>query len=270
MSEQYKSFSERHGYTEPKLPQREMLDDDLRNGLWSAFYESFPRSFIGRSYVLSGMYKKVFVDFLKNPVDEYDGDTFRSRAFAIVNNVKAFFLHEKWYLVFNLIEFMIRNSNRDCDNKFIDLCNIAFERENSAYKIVGKFVTEITSKQEIAEIETALRIPLAKRHLEKAITLFSDRETPDYENSIKESIHAVESIAKEITGKEKSLNALTQELRLHPNLTNALNGLYDWTSKDGIRHGKSGKSLAPDQAIARFMLVTCSAFVNYIIARDPK
>jgi len=218
------------------------------------------------------MYKKVFADFLKNPVDEYDGNTFRSRASAIVDDVKAFFLHEEWYLVFNLIEFVIRNSNRDCDNKFIELCSIAFERENSAYKIMGKFVTEITSKQEMAEIEAALHIPYgsAKGHLEKSLAFFSDRETPDYENSIKESIHAVESIAKEITGKEKSLNALTQELRLHPNLTNALNGLYDWTSKDGIRHGKSGKSLAPDQATARFMLVTCSAFVNYIIARNPK
>ena len=39
-------------------------------------------------------------------------------------------------------------------------------------------------------------------HVKNALTLFSRRETPDYKNSIKESISAVESIIREITGKK--------------------------------------------------------------------
>lgn len=47
--------------------------------------------------------------------------------------------------------------------------------------------------------------------------------------------------------------------------------LYNWTSTDGgIRHGASSKSLTPDQNTARFMLVICSSFVNYIISRNPQ
>jgi len=99
----------------------------------------------------------------------------------------------------------------------------------------------------------------------------ADRKDPDYENSTKESISAVESIAKEITEREKPLNALTQSLQLHPSFKDALDKLYNWTSTDGgIRHGASSKSLTPDQNTARFMLVICSSFVNYIISRNPR
>ena len=256
------------------------MDDNLRTGLWNAFYQSFPVSLddenmFHRYRTLPVIYRKVFVDFLKQNVDEYCGEytyyaprsVSRQREMDnTINAVKVLFLQGEWYEVYDLVEFLMEHSN---DEGYKNLCSVALEKENSAYKIVGKFVTEITSEQEITEIETARQIPFdsAKSHLEKALALFSDRENPDYENSIKESIHAVESIAKEITGKENSLNALTQELKLHPNLTNGLNELYNWTSKDGIRHGKSGKPLSVDQDTARFMLVTCSAFVNYIIAR---
>jgi len=129
------------------------------------------------------------------------------------------------------------------------------------------------SEQEKQEIERACSTPFyeANQHIKKAITLLADRKDPDYENSTKESISAVESIAKEITEREKPLNALTQSLQLHPSFKDALDKLYNWTSTDGgIRHGASSKSLTPDQNTARFMLVICSSFVNYIISRNPR
>ena len=138
-----------------------------------------------------------------------------------------------------------------------------------AYRIVGELVTPITSKKEIQSIEAAMDTLYtgANEHIWKALSHLSRRENPDYANSIKESISAVESIAKEITGKDKSLNALTQELKLPPALKTGLDALYNWTStEDGIRHGATGKSLPSDQKTARFMLIICSAFVHYIIA----
>jgi len=261
MSSEYKSFSERYGYTQPKLPQREMMDDDLRVGLWNAFYEIVEiKSWLRLHYSKGDLYREIFTNFLKKPYNEYDYH-------LSIESIKSVFLNGKWHEVYNLIEFIIVRYSY-----IIAQCNNILERENSAYRIVNKLVTEITSEQEITEIETALQIPFesVKSRLEKALALFSDREKPDYENSIKASISAVESIAKEIIGKEKSLNALTQELKLHPNLANALNELYNWTSKDGIRHGASRKHLSVNQDTARYMLVTCSAFVNYIVTQNPK
>jgi len=130
----------------------------------------------------------------------------------------------------------------------------------------------------VAEIEAALKIPFdsARGHLKKALAHFSNRENPDYENSIKESISAVESVAKEVTGDSKAtLGELANRLNIHPAFRGGLKKLYGFTSDaGGIRHAddssKPGKYLKPDQATARFMLVTCSAFVNYIIAGNPE
>ena len=111
----------------------------------------------------------------------------------------------------------------------------------------------------------------ANKHIERALNYLFDRKNPDYANSIKESISAVESIAKEITGKEKSLTALTQGLNLPPAFKTGLDALYNWTSKDGgIRHAATGESLPQNQKTALFMLIICSAFVHYIIAENPK
>jgi len=264
MNDEYKSFSEEYGHTQPKPLQREAMDEDLRTGLWNAFYESFP-PVIYDFASSNSIYKDIHRYFSKKSLTEYCDNHVKENNEA----VEQIFLSKEWHRVLDLVKYVIWTR----DNKsFVDKCNAVFEQENSAYRIVaGRFVAEITSEQEIVEIETALQIPFAsaKSHLERAIALFSDSQNPDYKNSISESIGAVESIAKEITGKEKSLSALTQELKLHPNLTNALNEFYNWTSKDGIRHGESRKSLSVNQGTARFMLVTCSAFVNYIIARNP-
>ena len=47
----------------------------------------------------------------------------------------------------------------------------------------------------------------ATNHLEKALILISNRESPDYANSIKESISAVEAICSEILGKSDTLGS---------------------------------------------------------------
>lgn len=104
-----------------------------------------------------------------------------------------------------------------------------------------------------------------------------DREKPDYRNSIKESISAVEATAKIITGMEKA--TLTQALNeietvgrpeLHPNLKQGFANLYGWTSDDeGIRHSLKDKSNV-DYEDASYMLSTCSAFANYLIVKADK
>ena len=99
----------------------------------------------------------------------------------------------------------------------------------------------------------------------------SDRKSPDYRNSIKESISAVEGMCALITRQERSdLNAALRELERHVGLHGALkaafNSLYGFSSdSNGIRHALLDEAkLTFDDA--KFMLVTCSAFVNYLKA----
>jgi len=263
MNGKYKPFSERSGYTEPKLPQLEWMDSDLRTGLWNVFYEVTVRSTTWTERIC----RAIFTNFLKKPSDEYGYH-------RCLKGIKSVFLNEKWHKVYDLIEFAVRLH----PSIYVSRCNSVLERENSAYRIVGNRVVEITSEQEVAEIEAALKIPFdsARGHLEKALARLSDRENPDYENSIKESISAVESVAKEVTGDSKAtLGELVDSIDLHPAFRGGLKKLYGFTSDaGGIRHAddssKPGKYLKPDQTTARFMLVTCSAFVNYIIAGSPE
>jgi len=272
MSEPFKPFSERYGYTQTDLPQREVMDDALRTGLWNAFYTNFPDTDDewNKRYYSNPIHLDIFSRFLKNPIDEYVDDSGEYERY-----IKSFFLNQEWNEVLDLVDFVM---HADYKQAFVDGCNMALAQENSAYRIVDKYVMEITSEQEVAEIEAALKIPFdsARGHLEKALARLSDRENPDYENSIKESISAVESVAKEVTGDSKTtLGQLVDSIDLHPAFRGGLKKLYGFTSDaGGIRHAddssKPGKYLKPDQTTARFMLVTCSAFVNYIIAGNPE
>lgn len=164
---------------------------------------------------------------------------------------------------------------------FMDSCNSVLERELSAYRFVGGRITEITSKQEISEIEgslglTGILAPVSN-HLKRALDLYSDRKNPDYRNSIKESISAVEAICKIITkepkttlGKALDMIDGKSKLTLHVSLRDAFQPLYAYTSDaEGIRH-----ALMDDPTLgsedAKFMLVSCSAFVSYLVTKSSK
>ncbi len=98
----------------------------------------------------------------------------------------------------------------------------------------------------------------------------SSRTNPDYRNSIKESISAVESLALQIA-KDNSgtLGAILKRFeaskKLHPALKTAFSSLYGYTSDaNGIRHALLEEPNL-SKADARFMLICCSAFIHYAI-----
>jgi hypothetical protein len=148
------------------------------------------------------------------------------------------------------------------------LINLILEKHNAAYRLVGDEIVEITDQNEITAIEEGLAHPETpvRTHLETALQMLSDREAPDYRNSIKESISAVESACRLVSGAKAATlgDALKKIKHLHPALSGAFNKLYGYTcDTSGIRH-----SLIDDPNIAyadaKFMLVACSAFVSYL------
>ena len=266
----HKTFSVRHGYQQLKSIQYESMDADLHICLWNVLHDCFPDS--KNSMYLHPIFRNIWEDFLKKPHDEYNN----YKLIGSIDPIKKIFLSSEWHKVFDLIEFLI--PLLDSPTEFIERCNQTLEQENSAYKIVGGRVLEITAEQEIESIESATATPYegVNGHIKNALSLFSRRENPDYRNSIKESISAVESITREIAGKG-SFSAGVDKLeecgiKLHRAHQNALKNLYGFTSDaDGIRHAsKNSEPLDINRNTARFMLITCSAFVNHIIAENPE
>jgi hypothetical protein len=112
--------------------------------------------------------------------------------------------------------------------------------------------------------------------LETALALFSQKPKPDFRNSIKESISAVESAAKHISGVpagglDAALEALSRQITIHPALKQGFLKLYGYTSDaDGIRHCLSEEQSNAGFDEAKYMLVACSAFTNYLISKDAR
>jgi hypothetical protein len=168
------------------------------------------------------------------------------------------------------LEFAAENFPYQDRESFVATCNISLQTEMSAYRLVNEKIVRITAQEEISEIEEAIQSgkdPI-RIHLRRALELLSDRKKPDFRNSIKESISSVESLVQIILGEKGTLGKLIKRLEadigLHPALSKAFDNLYGYTSdEDGIRHAilESGRV---DFEEAKFFLVVCSAFVNFV------
>lgn len=155
--------------------------------------------------------------------------------------------------------------------------NKIFQREYIGYRFVGDIITPISDENEVESINDAIAVSdkVVRDHLLKANSLLANREKPDYENSIKESISAVEALCEVktgIRGKEATLGKMLKKLEdggieIHSALKSAFNILYGYTSDaNGIRHAGDIGGSASTFEEAKFMLVSCSAFINYLTA----
>lgn len=269
------TFSQRMGLKPLKKPiQLGSMNDDLRTGLWNAIHKYYdPESdWYNDNSRKKRLYEIVVQDLFNTPVDDLP-----SSAFDVRFMIKRYVYEAAWNDVYDLIEFLGKNFTIAVINKqFMDYCNKVLEKESSAYRFVSGRVTQITSKLEIDEIEQAINSPLktVNTHLETALQLLSDKENPDYRNSVKESISAVESLCQKITGKNKvtlgqALDLLEREgnISLAQSFRQGLDKIYGFSSSsEGIRHGLSDESNLKYED-AKFMLVLCSAFTNYLISK---
>jgi AbiJ-like protein len=272
------SFSQRIGKTtSAKLVQHESIDDDLQNSLWSAltiiYFDKvrFERSRHGRSKhcSLTNFLNALWTDHLKEPTDLIPY-TFSDA----VSFLRKHFFSIEWYRQLDFVEDCSNSGPTEVKNDFVILCNSYLKRENSAYRFVNGELSEITSEIEIEEVERATNASGiyagVQEHLKSALSLMNDRTNPDYRNSIKESISAVESLSKILSGNEKAtlgqaLKVIEKNGSLHKALKSAFSSLYGYTNDaDGIRHALLDESTLK-KADARFMIVSCSAFVNYLM-----
>lgn len=283
------SFAERNGFVKAKAIQTNGIDDALRNRLYNALH------FYNDSYY-DGKEVAFVVDRLGYCVD----DDYVYRNWKIVDGL---LLNKKkeipWYMPYEVIELFFeakRERCEFCDYKSSMECNNCEERfwfedfkmrlnrileeEKAGYRLMNDKFINIIGKEEIKEIKQAsgTSYDSVNIHIKKALSLYSDRKNPDYENSIKESISAVEAmccIITGMTGASATLGAALKKLDdngvvIHGALREAFAKIYGYTSDTGgIRHGSIDFKDAPAED-AKYMLVSCSAFVNYLIEKYSK
>lgn len=275
-------FSQRKGFKPTtKVLQVDEIDQELRNRLWTILsihllkqFEGKADYYSGRSLEITGSNLEALLRHYWHALFKQPIDTMPEEIDDVYDALRTYFFKCRWYEVYDYIEFTLRY----CPDKFEDtlryLLNEVLEQENAAYRITGETIVEITSPEELTEVDAARLAPVsgARAHLASAVALLADRKKPDYRNSIKESISAVEAVCKAVTGNDKAtmgdaLKTLQSKVGLHAALKSAFSNLYGYTSDaDGIRHAMLEEPNLTF-ADAKFMLVACSAFVNYIVGK---
>lgn len=240
-----------------------------------------------------------YLDVLDNVyceiIDNYDEYSISEYMENCLEYIKNTFLRDSYDAVLSLVEYLANKIDSDIptlarrvnyDTNGIgspvhiqDEVNELFEKECVGYRFIGENIVAITDKIEIKEIEESLQSNYngCREHIKKAVGFLANREQKDYKNCIKESISAVESICCIIADKKnatlgEALKILESKCNLKGHLKSAFEKLYTYTNNDkgGIRHAEGLFVSNVSFEEAKFMLVSCSAFVNYLIAEYGK
>lgn len=292
-------FSDRNGIDKISTEiQLKDFDERTRNAFYNAIINLI--NYIepnrhGAEYYYESLYESILKEVYCQVV-ENDGYAYGYAIGQCKEYVKSTILSDTYDSVLTLIEYICEwttviitertikgyeQVEGGCKIIYFDereFFNEIFEKEFVGYRFVGEHIVAITDDLEIKEIEQSLDIKFkgCKTQIQNALRLLSDRDKPDYKNSIKESISAVESICSIITEKNKAtlgdaLKVLESKRGLKGQLKSAFEKLYNYTNdKGGIRHAEGLFVSDVSFEEAKFMLVSCCAFINYLIAEYGK
>jgi hypothetical protein len=272
-----KRFSEKYAYSKTRDSfQIDSIDNRLKKRIWNRIrediFEKINRNQLS-SYFAYDSEHKMFVLLY----DEFIGVDFKpsENIYDLQIQIKEYYDKLEWYKIYDFLEALVYfHYNQNKKEQFKTNINNTLEQEMSGYRFVDDCIAPIIDEVEIKEIEEVFesKYDTVKGHLSKALELLSDRENPDYQNSIKESISAVESIVNIVMGKANiALNKGLQSLpfEIDNNFKQGMIRLYSWTSSsDGIRHGAHEGEILSGFDEAKYMLVSCSAFINYLISKN--
>ena len=273
-------FSRRNNIVpQPATDKPGQISNRLRTLLWSDFDTACRLFYHADGYgltvlpELSGFLQYIWSEFWAEPADEYPALN------EMMGRLKTGFLDGDWFFPFDILElaFALEGHVGFHQTRLRESVIRHLDQESSAYILIGDNFVERMTEVEAQSVETALSSEddAVRTHFGEALKKLSDRQNPDYRNSIKESISAVECVCKKLIGDQGAdLNRALQKLNarkpFHPAFKQSLEKLYAWTSDEsGIRHSiKDAPTVT--KADAQFMLVACSAFVNYLFAREAE
>lgn len=269
------TFSQAQGYEElPTSLKLEELPTAARTHIWNVLYLYIggAESYIGQE--VTGVWKSILRekhalhDYL--PMDEWT-NSFEYHRRRLRHSIETLPFNQ----VFDLIQFILRHPK--CPSNFIDVMKRTFESSRLAYTIdeaepptIIPAVTDAEGDSIVDAMQTLRRAGLdgSAAHLRKAAECINGS---DWAGSIRESIHAVESVARQLAPQASgtlgpALASLEKHQTLHPALKEAFKKLYGYTSDEqGVRHAlldQPSANVGMDEAV--FMLGACASFASYL------
>lgn len=272
------TFSQRHGLREvPGPPQLEEISPQARNNLWGALWKQIRGSAAAEfsGYQLGGPWPPVLASvhqhLLNRPLDD-----FSARLDDWQEVCRTTLLRGPYHQCFDLLEMVVRHPN--CPLAFVEeikeifLHQLAYRIDTTSIPTIVPAATEQEGDALIGAIQNLDGGGLAgaATHLRQAGERIRDQ---DWAGSVRESIHAVESVAKRVAPGDadtlgKALAALKRQEGLHTALKKGFGALYGYTADEqGIRHAllEDESRVTQDEAI--YMIGSCAAFCSYLWRR---
>ncbi len=228
-------------------------------------------------------------DILNEPHDEIvshdEYENYEDISFSdtsVGSFAKDTILNGEYHEILTMIEFFLRHEG--CTSIFRNSLEKIFESTKIAYFIkdidelptITPRITRESGEAVQQAIETIDMSGMAgaSTHLRQAAENINANR---YAKSIEDSIHAVESVARTIDPKAKTLGPALDSLQKsgllkHPALKEAFSKLYGYTSDEqGIRHALLDKG-SPDVDLdeAMFMFGACASFAAYLVNKHRK
>jgi len=269
-----------------EIIQIESIDTRLENRVWNNILNDFFNEISNYSNHHNDSRRGetcgyIWREFFSNRIDEIPNNgNGRVSVSRVITYLKDWFFKSEWYEKYDLIEFLSEIDQIELGLGFTRKINDTLKYEMSGYRIVDNCIVQITSEEEIIEIEEALnnssKWDPVNIHFKAALNYLSNRENPDYRNSIKEAISSIESLCVIITGDKdatlgKALGVIEKKYQIHGALKKAFSAFYGYTSDSGgIRHKLLEDDIIVSLEDAKFMLVSCSAFINYLKVKIEK
>ncbi len=287
------TFSQRQGLEPlPEPMQLEELSDNLRREIWNATRRFLTMDRSGNDPAMRrlgalpdrqtpSIIRKVLGEFLKLPHDEIHANIQFNEQHPKYTETKEIILSGAFNRALDFIE-IVANLPYETKgtNNFIGTIQQQFEQHAAAYWLDTSSrpfqFSPRSSKEEGEATQQAIKairksgIKGASTHLREAAKHINAQRFAD---SVRDSIHAVESVACVIAQKEnvtlgKALDSLEKAgLLKHAALKEAFKKLYSYTSdEEGIRHAlleQDSPDVGLDEAV--FMFGACASFAAYLV-----
>ena len=262
--------------------QLEQLSDDLRRDIWSVLFGWLVDARLSTSlgHFFSGE-KERFIQRVLSKHERRPEDEIETTYEDILRHFKSIVLQRPFNVVLDLLEIIV--NDRNFGKHFAGEARDMFELSGAPYWLDvahNPYRFHPRSSQEQGQaVQQAIqtlhesKMDGATTHLRQAAEHLNAGQ---YADSISDSIHAIESVARQIDPKANrtlgpALASLEQAgVIKHPALKDAFSKLYGYTSNEqGIRHALIDKSVADvglDEAI--FMYGACASFAEYLAQKQ--
>ena len=278
-NDRHLTFRQRYGYEDLPSPMKAgELSDDFRRELWNLLWrficDNTHHSYYGGSSYnaqFSGFLIRILGKYAKQTEDtistEYDQTNSRLKRVVLDGNPKH---------LLPLVEFMA--GDHFTPEGLLKKLSTLFDEHRAAYRIdITERPYRIFKRTSVEESDATLHsIERLKDHgFEPALAHLrhaaEHMHIGQFADSIADSVHAVESVARSIAPGEntlgKTLNKLKTEGKIeHSSLIQGFLKIYGYTSDEGgVRHALINSDTANvDETLALFFYNACAAFAGYL------